>query len=529
MSMIDDVPEWFTVENFRDEVLNFLCTQSTEMINVLRPQLLYAHFSYKQLVQRLYDGQPMSTGIDFYMSAARHFLALPIVITKPQFNTQRKKIGGPQYVFEKEYFYEQDSYLGDKMIPLKFIFNGIDYYAPYLQADAACIHRIGAPVLRGVMSAYNNIADLIDSIPPRASLNTGLRKLFLYLKAADSIAKSTKLAAGYSEAAEIKMIKIPGVDPISEGTVRWRKRKASGEEVGSSTSKSVSATVTVEADTTQTTSQPTQESTVQPTQDSTVPLSQSSTDTTDQQSQGDSVQASEQGETATTSSGARPKDPTKLRPSEDFDATYLKDNQCVCGYKADDGHGLRVHTKNQHFRGYYQCWGLLKSKTSGEQHRCPYETDDQGSMWWHYRTKHLGIYYRKCSVEGCNHGKNGAPFGSDNPDTVQKHITKCHGGSAKLVCPHCGYLAHAKYILECHILACTTKDKKVKFHHCEECGKGFRDWDTFTRHKTRVHSKVQDDSAGWYHCGECEKKFASSSTRAHHNREKHTPVGAKSG
>ena len=401
MSMIDDVPDWFTVENFRDEVLNFLCVQSSEMINTLQPQLLSAHFSYKQLVQRLYDGQPMSTGIDFYMAAARQFLGLPIVITKPQFNTKRKKTGGPRYVFEKEYLFEQDSYLGDSMIPLKFIFNGCDYYAPYLQADAARIHHVGwVPVLWGVLSAYNNIAELIDSIPPRASLNTGLRKLFLYLKAAASIAKSTKLAAGYSEAAEIKMVKIPGVDPISEGTVRHRKRKASGEEVGSSTTMSASATVTAEADTMQTmpqstqesTSQPTQESTQstqesmsQPTQESTPPPTQESTsspteestqistDPTNQQSQGDSVQASEQGGTPTTSSGAHPKDPAKLRPSEDFDSTYLEDNQCVCGYKADDGHGLRVHTKNQHFRGYYQCWGLLKSKTSGEQHRCPYK------------------------------------------------------------------------------------------------------------------------------------------------------------
>ena len=441
--MIDDVPDWFTVENFRDEVLNFLCTQSSEMINVLNLQLQYAHFSYKQLVQRLYDGQAMSTGIDFYMATARHFLALPIVVTKPQFNTKRKKTGGPRYVFKKEYFYEQDSFLGDNMIPLKFIFNGCDYYAPYLQADATRIHRVGAPILWGVVSIYNNITDLINSIPPRASLNTGLRKLFLYLKAAASIAKSTKLAASYSEAAKIKIVKIPGVDPISEGTVRRHKRKASGEKAGSSTSKPVSATVTAEADTTQTTSQPTQESML--------PSTQSSTDPTDQQSQGDSVQASEQGATSTTSSGACPKDPTKLRPSEDFDSTYLEDNQCVCGYKADDGHGLRVHTKNQHFRGYYQCWGLLESKTSGKQCRCPYEMDDQGSMWWHYRTKHLGIYYRKCSVKGCNHGKNGAPFGSDNPDTVQKHIANCHGRSAKLVCPHCGYLAHAKYVLECHI------------------------------------------------------------------------------
>ena len=498
LSMVDDVPDWFTVDNFRDEILNFLCTQSTEMINVLRPQLLYARFSYKQLVQRLYDGQPMSTGIDFYMSAARHFLALPIVVTKPQFNTQKKKTGGPRYVFEKEYFFEQDSYVGDNLIPLKFIFNGIDYYAPYLQADAARIHRAGAPVLRGVMSAYNNIADLIDSIPPRASLNGGLRKMFLYLKAAASVAKSTRLAAGYSEAAEVKMIRIPGVDPISEGTVRRRKRKVSGDKV------------TAEADTTQAT----------PVDSTSQAATESSTDPT-----------ADQGPTPSpaSGSGARPKVPSELKPEEDFDATYLNENQCVCGYQADDGHSLRVHTKNQHPRGYYRCWGMLKSITTGEERRCPYETDDQGSMWRHYRTKHLGLYYRQCSVKTCTLGKNGTRFASDNPDTVQTHIAKHHGGKAELVCPHCGYVARAKYMLQRHIQSCETKDKKVKFHHCEICGKGFRDWDTFSRHKVRLHSGIQDDPSGWYYCGECEKRFASTSTRARHIRVKHTPFGEKSG
>ena len=114
--------------------------------------------------------------------------------------------GHLKFVFEKEYFYEKDSYLGDGMIPLKFMDNGCNYYAPYLQADAACIVRVGAPILRGVQSSFNNLTDLIEAIPPRASLNGGLKKLFLYLKAANDIAKGTKLAAGYSEAAEVMII-----------------------------------------------------------------------------------------------------------------------------------------------------------------------------------------------------------------------------------------------------------------------------------------------------------------------------------
>ena len=178
--MIDYVLEWFTIENFRDEIINLLCVQSSEMINLLMPQLQYAGFSYKKLIQCLYEGKPMSTGVDFYMAVAQHFLAKPIVMIKPQFNTNKQTHGRPKFIFEKEYLYEQDSYLGNNIIPLKFIFNGCNYYVPYLQSDATRIIHVGSPILRGVSSAFNNLTDLINAIPPRASLNSGLRKLFLY-------------------------------------------------------------------------------------------------------------------------------------------------------------------------------------------------------------------------------------------------------------------------------------------------------------------------------------------------------------
>ena len=147
----------------------------------------------------------MSTGIDFYMAAARHFLAQPIVVIKPQFNTDKKTRGKPKFVFKKEYFYEQDSYLGDNIILLKMIFNGCNYYAPYLQSDAVWIVRVGAAIMRGVTASFNNLTDLIEAIPPRASLNSGLCKLFLYLKAANAIVKGTSLVSGYSEAAEVNI------------------------------------------------------------------------------------------------------------------------------------------------------------------------------------------------------------------------------------------------------------------------------------------------------------------------------------
>ena len=286
------------------------------------------------------------------------------------------------------------------------------------------------------------------------------------------------------------MVKIPGVDPLSEGTIRRKRRKSSTEEAGKkapSTTVSVAPTDVVAVE-----GQPETEVSGD------VPAAQPSTHLTAAAHSGTVEQkksSSKSTASGTTSKGAKPKVPKV--PKEDFDAMYLKENQCICGYEAADGSALCIHTKNQHPRSYYQCWGLLKSSTSGQERRCPFETEDQGVMWRHYRTKHLGLYYQQCSAEKCTGGKDGGCFKSDNLDAVAKHMAKEHGAATELTCPHCKtYVASVKYMLEYHMWACETKDKKVKFHHCEVCSKGFRDWDTFSRHKVWMHSEVPDSMAG---------------------------------
>ena len=170
--------------------------ESADMLDRLCPQLRYAGYSYKQLVQRLYDGLPMSTGIDFYMAAARHFIGHPIMVIKPQFNLNKEKYGNVQFIFEKEYFHEADKNINDDEIHLKFVFNGINYYAPFMQADAAKIIRTGAPILRNIVSTCDNMRALMQNIPTCASINLGLKKLEMHLKAAADIVKTTHLNAG---------------------------------------------------------------------------------------------------------------------------------------------------------------------------------------------------------------------------------------------------------------------------------------------------------------------------------------------
>ena len=74
--------------------------------------------------------------------------------------------------------------MNDDEIHLKFVFNGINYYAPFGQADAAKIIRTGAPILRNVVSTCDNMRALMQNIPTHASINSGLKKLEMHLKAA---------------------------------------------------------------------------------------------------------------------------------------------------------------------------------------------------------------------------------------------------------------------------------------------------------------------------------------------------------
>ena len=74
----------------------------------------------------------------------------------------------------------------------------------------------------------------------------------------------------------------------------------------------------------------------------------------------------------------------------------------------------------------------LVANDDGKTIKCPFETDDEGQMWHHYRTCHLGLYYNYCPHEGCTHGADGGAYGADAVDSVWKHMyekTWTEGGS----------------------------------------------------------------------------------------------------
>ena len=217
----------------------------------------------------------------------------------------------------------------------------------------------------------------------------------------------------------------------------------------------------------------------------------------------------------------------KLEPVNKRLDTYMKPNQCVCGFEAKSASELKIHHGFQHPEKSFRCFGLV-ANDDGKTIKCPFERDDEGQMWCHYRTCHLGLYYNYCPHEGCTHGADGGAYGADVVDSVWKHMYEKHGQkeAAKLVCPNngCGHVAGAKYLLDQHLKKCNAKDKKIKFYTCEI----FQSFDAYSRHPSQKHPAVPGDDSTWYHCPKCPKKFANIPSRESHMKKHEAPPATES-
>ena len=74
MSVIDDVLPGYTVEHFKNEIINLLTLQPGVMLKCLKKHLHVANKSYIDLVVTLHENKPWGNGIDFYMAAACWFI-----------------------------------------------------------------------------------------------------------------------------------------------------------------------------------------------------------------------------------------------------------------------------------------------------------------------------------------------------------------------------------------------------------------------------------------------------------------------
>ncbi|MCG8621552.1 MAG: hypothetical protein MJE68_06070, partial [Proteobacteria bacterium] len=80
LSMIDNVPENYTIKDFRNEIVEMLVNQVEYVYPQLKPQLAKSSRSYQQLCIDLMKDKQFHSGIDFYMAAARLFIGHPVCL-----------------------------------------------------------------------------------------------------------------------------------------------------------------------------------------------------------------------------------------------------------------------------------------------------------------------------------------------------------------------------------------------------------------------------------------------------------------
>ena len=127
-----------------------LCLHPLDTAKRLKHQIDMSGKMYKDLVVTLYEGKKdFGNAINFYMAAARDFLGEPLLLIVPQHCTDKAN-PGLKYEFEKMYAFKEDSYLAESEIKLRFVYNRIDYYAPFFQTSIAQIIRVGTPLLKSI-------------------------------------------------------------------------------------------------------------------------------------------------------------------------------------------------------------------------------------------------------------------------------------------------------------------------------------------------------------------------------------------
>ena len=500
-----------------------LCLHPDTMAKRLRQQVFISGKTYKDLVQNLHEGKKsFGRSINFYMAAARELVGQPILMIMPQ-HTSGKKDPGPKYLFEKKYAFDEDAYFSESEIKLRFIFNGIDHYTPFFQKDIAALIRIGAPLLKSVKQNYSEIKALQEKIPQQSSINVGMKLLAMHMKASTDIANKMSFNAGWSAISEKYADTISNIEPLSNvnplivGNVRRRKSDIPSE-VPTKKPKDILSmadhlaemdsdiTLPIPALTHMTSADVTEEgegadSSVQTSTQPSGADSSTSTQRADDLSV--NVTQSLTSASGISSSQVSPRKPTDCKP-----------NQCICGIEFDKFENLQLHKGAVHSKNTFTCSGYFRK--GQEMKRCDFCTRDEGTMWRHYRTIHLGLYYHYCDQVGCTYGWRKNRYGNDSLTSVKKHKQDVHKIDGALKCPICGYVASEKYKLKRHTKHCENKDKSVKWLKCEDCPKEFRDHDTFQRHKRQDHPLIPGDKSAWYHCHLCTKIF-----RTYGGRKKH--------
>ena len=554
LSMVDNVPRHYTVYNFRDELVDLLVTWVDDVYLQLRPHLEKSSQSYQRLVIDLANGKDFMSGIDFYLAAAHIFLEEPFLIVKARKISTLDSTS--MYNIEEHFLLENDRFLNPKNWKMRFTFNGINFVVPFLPTNVGNLWHEGVPILRDIQMVYEDVCSLAKCMPDTKSINAGLQNIKLHLAATAEIAHTTRFSCGSSRP-QITEQPAPTMDPLMAGVTKRRVKRyeffeLTGEPVDAKRSRvfppptstvvgptpdenpdqSTQIPGTPATTSSQATPAPlvTAESEATPQSlASSLPGSQATpapSDTTETQAAPQSVdssstqnvgEGSDVGSTPTADTTPVPGGYILVRQP----VTDPLPTQCHCGEEFDDCAQLNIHKVSMHSSNNYECSGFWVND-DGTREECPYECSMAGTMWRHYRSQHLDIWYYYCPVPNCKWSKDRTKqYGADSEGAVKKHMVSKHNLVSDLKCIHCKYSAVSKKRLEDHM---RRHSDKSKLFHCDKCGKGYRDSDGLCTHVKQAHPAIPGDMSGFFHCKYCEKMFATIASQKNHYKTAHKDI-----
>ena len=516
LAMIDNVPENYTINDFRNELVEMLVNQVEYIYPQLKPQLAKSSRSYQQLCIDLMKDKHFHSGIDFYMAAARLFIGHPVSLIKARKNTT-PDVGttGPEYLIERHYFLDGDERLDEAgKVQLRFAFNGIDYYAPFLPDLVGNLYREGVPVLKDIQYAYEDISRIAQKLPPRKSINAGIHLIQLHLQAAAAIAKTTRFTCGVSDP-DVTDQPAPTFDPLAAGVVtRKRRIEVVDPEKEEVKKHKKPTTQVVSLDTHISEMDMAAEAASEHLAAQKKAKHQTGDDGGEEEEDDDDDDEEEE--------EAEDGDGTQKYLIERQPVTDPGPTQCHCGLNFQNKDALRIHKGAVHSNNNYICKGQ-RLMEDNSLHPCDLEFDTPGGAWRHYRTQHLDIWYYYCPVKDCNWNKQRkGPYGADSELAVKKHMVSRHNLKSDIKCTLCDYVAGSKARLREHIARHSAKT--IKFLKCDQCDKGFRSKDKIRVHKKQDHPQVPGDKSGWFLCQQCPKEFRTSTGLKKHIKTIHLPA-----
>ena len=74
---------------------------------------------------------------------------------------------------------------------MRFIYNGVDYVAPFYKEQITSVVRQGQPLLRDITTCYTYLTAIMKKMPDGKSINQGLRLMHRHLGVASAVAEHT--------------------------------------------------------------------------------------------------------------------------------------------------------------------------------------------------------------------------------------------------------------------------------------------------------------------------------------------------